>query len=465
MTVPSWIHDAVFYQIFPDRFFNGSEGNDPPNVLPWESTPTIHGFQGGDLQGILKRMDYLLDLGVNAIYLNPIFLSPSTHRYNIVDYFQIDPKLGDRSDFQQLLDAVHHNGMHLILDGVFNHTGRGFFAFNDILENQEYSAYKDWYRINHFPIDAYSHGDASDYLGWWKFKSLPKLNTDNPQVRKYIFDVARYWIGQGADGWRLDVPNEIDDDGFWGEFRQVVRQANPDAYLVGEIWEANPRWTGENHFDGLMNYPLRDAILNFTFQKTTATDFAEKLDWLFRLYPRENTDAMYNLLGSHDVARLWSELGSDVSRVKLAFLAQFSMPGVPAIYYGDEIGMSGGKDPDCRKAFPWLEDRWNHDLRVWVKQLVAVRKEYSVLKLGAFQRLHEQDRCLAFLRSAGEQRMIGILNASRDFHELRLDLNGLNMNRELSWKEVIGGFEWRIEEGQMVVKVQPVSGCLLVASS
>ena len=189
--------------------------------------PRIHGFHGGDLRGILQHMDYLLDLGINAIYLNPIFLSPSTHRYNTVDYYQIDPKLGTLADFKQLLDAAHGNGMRVILDGVFNHTGRGFFAFSDILENQEHSAYKDWYTINHFPVDAYSPGDATDYLGWWKFKSLPKLNTHNPHVRKYIMDVARYWIEQGADGWRLDVPNEINDDGFWAEFRQVVKGSQP----------------------------------------------------------------------------------------------------------------------------------------------------------------------------------------------------------------------------------------------
>jgi len=171
-------------------------------------------------------MYYLLDLGVNAIYLNPIFLSSSNHRYNTTDYYQIDLKLGTMKDFKVLLDVAHRNQVRVILDGVFNHCGRGFFAFNDILENQASSPYKSWFHINRFPVNAYSPGDAKDYVAWWKFKSLPKLNTGNPRVRKYIFDVARYWIEQGIDGWRLDVPNEIDDDSFWAEFRRIVKETN-----------------------------------------------------------------------------------------------------------------------------------------------------------------------------------------------------------------------------------------------
>ena len=257
MTVPYWVKDAIFYQIFPDRFENGDCSNDPVNVQPWNAPPTGEQFKGGDLRGIIQRLDYLLDLGINAIYLNPIFQATSNHRYNTTDYYKIDPKLGDLSDFRALLDVAHRNGVRVILDGVFNHCGRGFFAFVDLLENQANSPYRNWFHPLAFPLDGYSPGDAKDYLAWWGFKSLPKFNTNEPAVRRYIFDVARYWIEQGADGWRLDVPNEIDDDSFWAEFRHVVKSVNQDAYLVGEIWTADPRWVGEGHFDGMMNYPFR----------------------------------------------------------------------------------------------------------------------------------------------------------------------------------------------------------------
>ncbi|MGA9397337.1 MAG: glycoside hydrolase family 13 protein [Anaerolineaceae bacterium] len=464
MAVPSWIYDSIFYQIFPDRFANGDTSNDPAGVLAWDAAPSIHGFHGGDLQGIVKHLDYLLELGINAIYLNPIFLSPSTHRYNTVDYYQIDPKLGKMADFTQLIKTAHENGVHVVLDGVFNHTGRGFFAFNDILENQEHSAYKEWYTINHFPVDAYSPGDAVDYHAWWKFKSLPKLNTRNPVVRKYIFDVARYWIEMGADGWRLDVPNEINDDAFWAEFRQVVKKANPEAYLLGEIWEADPRWVGEGHFDGLMNYPLREAIFSFMNQRSSAAEYASKLESLLGRYPMDNVYAMYNLSGSHDVDRLWTSMGGDIKRIKLVFLALFSFPGIPAVYYGDEIGMSGGKDPDCRKAFIWQSERWNQELREWVKKLIAVRKSQDALKKGDFQRLHEEDRFMVFMRKLHDRQIIVVQNASREIREVSLDAVRYGLGDGSVFSDLLGSETWRVENGLLTIRIQPVSGSFLTIS-
>ncbi|MEW6651206.1 MAG: alpha-amylase family glycosyl hydrolase, partial [Chloroflexota bacterium] len=229
MQIPDWVKDAVFYQIFPDRFANGDLTNDPPNVQPWGEIPDAFHFQGGDLAGIEQRLDYLQDLGINALYLNPIFLSPSTHRYNTVDYYCIDPKLGSRQDFRRLLRRAHRKGMRIILDGVFNHCGRGFFAFNDLLENGSNSPYQDWFHIKKFPLHAYGPGKSSRYEAWWGYKSLPKFNTHAPAVRRYILDVARHWIDEGIDGWRLDVPNEIDDDTFWAEFRYAVKKGNPQA--------------------------------------------------------------------------------------------------------------------------------------------------------------------------------------------------------------------------------------------
>lgn len=461
MTVPYWVQDAIFYQIFPDRFANGDLTNDPANVQPWGSIPTIWGFQGGDLRGVINKFDYLLDLGINAIYMNPIFQSSSSHRYNTTDYYHIDPMLGDMDDFRALLDVAHSNNVRVVLDGVFNHCGRGFFAFSDILENQEHSPYRDWFHVVRFPPDAYSPGDAQDYLAWWGFKSLPKFNTSNPAVRQYIFDVARYWIHQGADGWRLDVPNEINDDSFWAEFRQVVKDENPDAYLVGEIWTAEARWVGDSHFDGLMNYPLRDAILRFLYAGTyTATEFADRLNGLLHIYPRENTYAMYLPLGSHDTERILTKLENDLRKVRLAYLIQFAYPGAPAIYYGDEIGMTGGKDPDCRRAFPWEEAQWNTELRSWVKSLISLRKRLPALRRGDYRRILVDDRrgCFAFARSLGDEQVLVVVNASASQRLLRLPVAQLEWLDGRIVKNRLGQEEYLVSGDSLVVDLPAWSG-------
>jgi glycosidase len=429
MSVPDWVQDAIFYQIFPDRFANGNPDNDPPNVMKWGAPPTSWGFQGGDLNGIVQKFDYLLDLGINAIYLNPIFQATSNHRYNTVDYYHIDPRLGKMEDFRRLIELAHQNQVRIILDGVFNHCGRGFFAFNDILENQEYSPYRDWFHINHFPVEAYAWGGTTDYVGWWGMKSLPKFNTSNPRTRQYLLDVGRYWIEQGTDGWRLDVPNEINDDSFWEEFRDVIKRANPEAYLVGEIWNPDPRWVGERHFDGLMNYPIMDAIGGFlATQSLDAAHFGEKVGGMLTLYPTENTFAMYTLLDSHDTERILTKMGNNLDKTCLAYLFQFAYPGAPAIYYGDEIGLVGGKDPGCRGAFLWEETRWNSELHNFIKILVRLRKNHHALRRGDFVMLDLSDHpnCFAFARKAAGDKVLIIMNASATGLDLKINVEKMD---------------------------------------
>jgi glycosidase len=423
MSTPYWVQDAVFYQIFPDRFANGDLANDPPETAKWGSAPTIHGFQGGDLRGIVQRFDYLLDLGINAIYLNPIFLSPATHRYHTVDYYQIDPKLGKLSDFRALLDIAHRNGVRVILDGVFNHCGRGFFAFSDVMENGAHSPYKDWFHIHRFPVDAYTSDDSHNYATWWNFKSLPKFNTGNPAVRKFLFDVARYWLEQGIDGWRLDVPNEIDDDSFWEEFRHVCKSVNRDAYLVGEIWDGDPRWANDTHFDGLMHYPLRESLLAVLTGKETSATFADKAESYFSKYPHESVQAMYLPLGSHDTERIFTVLGT-LEKVRLAFLYQFAYPGAPAIYYGDEVGLEGRGDPDSRRAFPWESTHWKADLRPFVQSLIALRKARPSLRRGDFSRLalDAETGIYAFARTLGAEQTVVALNLSEHRRKASIQL-------------------------------------------
>jgi cyclomaltodextrinase / maltogenic alpha-amylase / neopullulanase len=460
MSVPYWVQDSIFYQIFPDRFANGDPDNDPPNVQKWGAAPTLWGFQGGDLRGVLQRLDYLLDLGVDALYLNPIFLSPSTHRYNTGDYYCIDPKLGTQAEFHRLLDAAHRSQMRVILDGVFNHCGRGFFAFADLLENGEHSPYKDWFHVRKFPLDAYGPGEAENYLAWWKFKSLPKFNTGNPQVRRYIFDVARYWIEQGADGWRLDVPNEIDDDEFWAEFRQVVKSANPDAYLLGEIWTADPRWVGESHFDGLMNYPLRDALLAALQGKQEAAALAEAVEGLLGLYPRSNVQAMYLPLGSHDTERLLTVLGGDLNKVRTAFQFQMAWPGAPAVYYGDEVGLPGGKDPDCRRAFPWDAGQWQGDLRAWVQILIGLRKRSPALRRGETVRLLADNKLYAFARALGEDKVAAVFNFSPTRQDLDLPVSALWPDGA-ALRNLMDGRVHPVSAGQVSLSLAPWSGVWL----
>lgn len=464
MSVPYWVEDAIFYQIFPDRFANGDLKNDPANVQPWGTPPDGFGFQGGDLRGVIQKMDYLLDLGINALYFTPIFQASSNHRYNTYDYLKIDPKLGDMRDFRGLIDVAHQNGLRVVLDGVFNHVGRGFFAFTDLLENQDHSPYRDWFHVKKFPVDAYSPGDATTYVGWWKYKSLPKLNTSNAQVRAHLMDVARFWIEQGADGWRLDVPNEIDDDSFWAEFRDTVKKANPEAYLVGEIWNGDPRWVSDHHFDGLMNYPLREALLGILTGKLTVNAFAEKLDFLLhKQYPPENVYAMYNPLGSHDTERLLTVLHGDVAKLKLAWLIQMALPGAPAVYYGDEIGMEGGKDPECRKAFPWDTYEQKSDLRGYLRDLIGWRKRLPALRRGGFQRTLAEDgrSCFAFTRALGEQRLVAAFNASGTRRQIRLNAkqvgwrDGLIVTDLLSFDQFIVSGDW------LTVMLQPWSGVWL----
>ncbi|MCJ7824657.1 MAG: alpha-amylase family glycosyl hydrolase, partial [Anaerolineales bacterium] len=463
MSVPGWVQDAVFYQIFPDRFANGDPTNDPSNRQPWGEKPTIWGFQGGDLQGVSQRLDYLVDLGINAIYLNPIFQATSNHRYNTSDYYRIDPGLGSMADFKTLVHEAHQRGLRILLDGVFNHCGRGFFAFNDVMENQEHSPYCDWFHIKQFPLEAYQPGDAENYLGWWKYKSLPKFNTDNPRVRRFIFDVARYWIDQGIDGWRLDVPNEIDDDGFWAEFRQVVKQANPEAYLLGEIWDIAPRWVGPDHFDGLMNYPLRDALIQLiSTGSKSAQDFKDFLGSLLGAYPRENTYAHYLALGSHDTPRLATLLKGDRRKLELLYLILFSYPGAPAIYYGDEIGLEGRKDPDSRRAFTWDESTWDHDLRNYIRQLIQLRRETAELRSGEVRLLScEAAGVVALARQGLHSTSLIVFNATEESLDVRLPVVALDWPEGQVVDELIHHTRLLVSDGKLGLHLTPFQGLLL----
>jgi cyclomaltodextrinase len=439
---PEWVKHAVFYQIFPDRFARSPRTRHPrgQQFKPWGSPPEEQGFQGGDLHGIVDHLDYLKQLGINAIYLNPIFASASNHRYHTFDYFQVDPLLGGNAALRELLDHAHAVGIKVVLDGVFNHASRGFWQFHHILENGGNSPYIDWFIIHGWPLRPYRETAEQplNYEAWIGLPALPKLNTNNPGVRDFIMSVARYWLEFGIDGWRLDVPFEIDDDSFWQEFRRVVKGTNPDAYIVGEVWRPAQRWLQGDQFDAVMNYIFARLAMGFFGAETINSDIvldgdrhvplnAEQvrrgIDEMLGLYDWQIDLAQLNMLDSHDTPRAIWHMGGDMSALKLCTLLQMTMPGAPNIYYGSEIGMTGGPDPGCRGAFPWdAESQWDTGLLDYFHRAIRLRHEHPVLRTGTFKSLYGQDGVYAFLREQDGQQVIAAFNANKEPVSVNLPL-------------------------------------------
>ena len=440
-TTPDWVKNAVFYQIFPDRFAKSNWIEKPDNFESWDSPPTIHGFKGGDLLGVYEKLDYLQDLGISAIYFNPIFQSASNHRYHTHDYYLVDPLLGGNKAFKTLLNEAHKRNIRIVLDGVFNHASRGFFQFNHILETGEKSPYINWFNIYSYPLNAYQ--GKPNYQCWWGAPALPEFNTDNNQVRRFLFDVARYWVDQGIDGWRLDIPFDINDDDFWREFRRTVKEANPDAYIVGEIPSEAQRWMKGDMFDAVMNYQFTLACLGFFGGQNTdfelskgmmgfsdikildAEMFSKRCIELINLYPHDFSLAQLNLLDSHDMPRFLSLVNGNKDAFLLATLFQMTYPGAPCIYYGDEIGLTGGKDPDCRKAFPWDESKWDHDLRNQIKTYIQLRHAHPALRTGDYIPLFAESDILAFMRKDDKESLIIIINTSATAYNIDIHMKDL----------------------------------------
>jgi cyclomaltodextrinase / maltogenic alpha-amylase / neopullulanase len=439
---PEWVRDAVFYQIFPDRFAKSLAVPKPSGLDLWGATPTAHGYQGGDLIGVVERLDHLCDLGVNAIYFTPIFQSASNHRYHTHDYEKVDPMLGGNVALRRLLDEAHARGMRVVLDGVFNHASRGFFPFHDVLENGTHSAYLDWFHINSFPLNAYDPDKQIGYGAWWGLRALPKFNVQTPAVREFLLGIGRTWVDFGIDGWRLDVANEIDDDSFWQEFRHRIKAANPEAYIVGEVWGDSSRWLRGDMWDAVMNYLFTRACIAFfigdivdeaELKRTSlyppgpkgADAFRKAIDRLLAIYHPNVSAVMLNLLGSHDMARFATLARGDLSALRLATLFQMTYPGAPSIYYGDEIGLSGGHDPLNRGAFPWEATDWNRDLLHDFQKWIALRKARPSLRRGRYQSLYARDGVHVHLRQLGEELMIVALNTATATRRIQVPMGNL----------------------------------------
>jgi glycosidase len=431
--VPAWVKDAVFYQIFPERFANGDVLNDPQGTLAWGGVPTSRSFFGGDLRGIITKLKYLSSLGINAIYLNPIFASSSNHKYNTADYLRIDPAFGDERTFKELVDSCHSRGIRIILDGVFNHTGTDFFAFVDARNKGAKSAYASWYNFHSFPVGP---PNKPNYDCWWGHGSLPKLMTGNPEVRKFLFDVTRHWMSLGIDGWRLDVPNEIPHE-FWIAWRRLVKSLNPDAYIVGEIWDNGAAWLQGDQFDAVMNYRFRSACVDFfALNRTSVSGFDSILARQRHDYPPEVDYCLLNLLGSHDTERFLTMCYGDVARWKLAVLFQMTYPGAPSVYYGDEVGMSGGKDPGCRGTMVWDPALQNRDLLKFTTDAIHLRRTEEVLRRGTFTTLLRDNarEVYGFLRDDDSSSAIVVLNRSEAKRQVFLPAGTLRVTGE--WKQI-----------------------------
>lgn len=441
--IPDWLSGGIMYQIFPDRFYRS--GTTKYNVPQdrylhqrWGSQPewrpnhqgeiTNSDYFGGDLEGIIQKLDYLQSLGITCIYLNPIFEAHSNHRYDTADYTKVDPLLGSKEDFKRLCKEANKRGMHIMLDGVFNHTGSDSIYFNrkgryrtlGAYQSQE-SPYYDWYQFYQWP---------EQYACWWNFETLPNVNETNETYNAYINGtdgVIQTWLKAGADGWRLDVADELPDL-FLDDITKAAKQVKPTSMILGEVWEdaSNKMAYGQRRryllgkqLDSVMNYPFREAIIGFLTGKNPA-EMMELIMTVLEHYPPSAIHLLMNHIGTHDTERILTVLGGEplngrdrewqsrtklsqeqrsrgLALLKLASLMQYTLPGIPCVYYGDEAGMEGYRDPFNRGCFPWGHE--DAELVNWYRSLGKIRHSCEVLKQGTLEPYYADDDCFVYVRS------------------------------------------------------------------
>ena len=441
--IPDWLSGGIMYQIFPDRFYRS--GTTKYNVPQdrylhqrWGSQPewrpnhqgeiTNSDYFGGDLEGIIQKLDYLQSLGITCIYLNPIFEAHSNHRYDTADYTKVDPLLGSKEDFKRLCKEANKRGMHIMLDGVFNHTGSDSIYFNrkgryqtlGAYQSQE-SPYYDWYQFYQWP---------EQYACWWNFETLPNVNETNETYNAYINGtdgVIQTWLKAGADGWRLDVADELPDL-FLDDITKAAKQVKPTSMILGEVWEdaSNKMAYGQRRryllgkqLDSVMNYPFREAIIGFLTGKNPA-EMMELIMTVLEHYPPSAIHLLMNHIGTHDTERILTVLGGEplngrdrewqsktklsqeqrskgLALLKLASLMQYTLPGIPCVYYGDEAGMEGYRDPFNRVCFPWGHE--DAELVNWYRSLGKIRHSCEVLKQGTLEPYYADDDCFVYVRS------------------------------------------------------------------
>lgn len=448
-SAPGWRGRQVYYQIFPERFKNGDPSRTPADADAWGAPPTRENFMGGDLAGITEGLDYIQSLGVTCLYLTPIFRSPSNHKYDTADYFEIDPAFGTKDDLRRLVDGVHARGMRIILDGVFNHCGYWWDKFQDVVRNGEASPYRSWFFIHSYPVDA----ERQNYDCVGHYKWMPKLNLADPDARDYFLSVGRYWLQEfHIDGWRLDVADEAPTQ-FWEHFSDAIKKENPEALLLGETWADAHRLLAPDRLDSAMNYLFRDAAADWLAKdRISPAELDHRLNRMLSLYPWETALRLYNPLDSHDTERFrW--LCRDKRRHALAAALQMTFPGCPAVFYGDEIGLSGGNDPDCRLAMEWDEEKQDKELLALYRKLIGIRRESPSLLRGDFRTClcDDASNVYAFRRTCGEDESLVVLNAGSEPVKTKIAAEG-------TWTPRISGRKpVSSESGGITVDLAPCS--------
>lgn len=386
---PTWVNETIWYQIFPERFCNGNLENDPEGVLPWREQGSVRNqeFFGGDLDGVIQKLDYLRNLGVNGLYFTPVFLSPTSHKYDTTDYEMVDPNFGTKETLQQLVKEAHKRGMRIMLDGVFNHSGKYFAPWLDVIEKGPESKYYHWFMINQWPMELGKGAAKKNQLYTFAFHDdMPKLNTNHEDVRKYLIDICGRWVEEyGVDAIRLDVANEVSHR-FCKELRLHLKKINPEIYILGEIWHDAMPWLRGDEFDSVMNYPLGESIKDFWVdKKLNKTELEYTINRCYTRYMQQTNDVLFNLLDSHDTIRLMSHT-KNLDDFYQQVVLLFTMPGSPCIYYGTEIAMEGEHDPDCRRCMPWIEiEAGIHDEKIeTMKEIIALRKKEPLLQSRNF---------------------------------------------------------------------------------
>lgn len=447
---PAWAQDAIIYNIFPDSFATAK------NYISLKETEKdykgnkVRGKLGGTIRGITENVDYLVKLGVNAIYINPIFAAGEYHKYDLLDYYHIDPCFGTNEDFHRLVDRYHEKGIRVIIDGVFNHCGWCFFAFEDVIKNGEKSKYKDWFYGLTYPVNKPE--SPEEYPGYECFgyeRLMPKLNTENPEVMEYFCNVGRYWVEEfHIDGWRLDVASEVNDS-FWRKFRQEVKRANPEAILIGEVWESANHWLDGSIFDSTMNYDFRKHCRRFFGEQSIdALEFDSRITDMRMRYRAQTVSAQLNVLDSHDVSRFLSLCGNDRRKYKLALLFQMTFPGMPSIFYGDELGIAGILEAEYRQPMPWGQE---DELFAYFQSLISLRKRESVLRKGNYRCVQAErgSRLYIYDRYLEEERIRVMLNME---DETKIIPDSL-LNGEILLEESFHGKELN-GKGYLIIKVK-----------
>ena len=432
--LPEWSQGQVFYQIFPERFANGDFANNLDLVQPWGTKPDRDNFMGGDLKGIRQKLDYLEELGIDCIYLNPIFEGDFNHKYATTDYYRIDSGFGNKEEISDLISAIHAKGMRILFDGVFNHCGIKFAPFQDVVKNGEASKYKDWFYITSFPVEITHY----DYECVGAYKYMPKMNTGNPEVRRYFIEVMDYWIREyQIDGWRLDVSDEVDES-LWEEARLVLKSRYPNILLIGETWGSGLCLMNGTRMDAIMNYVFRDAVRDFVaLREIDANEFDSRVQKMLSDYPAEMNRAMYLLLDSHDTERFLTLCGGNKDKFKVAVALQMMFVGSPAVYYGDEIGIDGENDPDCRKCMIWDKDAQDLELKEYYRKLIRIRHEEEAIRTGSLYTDICEGSLYAFTRIKNSADALTIvINAGNLEKRIRLPVRGTRRYCSILTKEI-----------------------------